>query len=214
MVDFIEKILQENSIDVGEVLFGDISRIAKYQNKPYEENTEIETELFEVLDQYIRMTNNKEEVKSIIPKLKQLKSKFPKVLIPENKSVFRGTAVESKILKTLIKQHGYSESKINPKWLELNTEIDYKSESTITSWTSNINVAIRFSKTNEQEKITFDKVSSSKVIISTNPDDSFVLNPNFSNLISSLHNLGREYETISVKNKFTNCIVYFEKLFL
>lgn len=205
-MQLIEKILKEytSNIDVGKVLFGDQSKIARFQNKPYEENTDIETQLFEIIDQYIRMTNNKEEVKSIIPKLKKLKDKFPKILSPENKTVYRGTAVNFKFLSPLIKKYGYTKSEINQKWFTLKTKIDYKSDSLITSWTYNTNTAIKFAEVNDNH-------TTYKIIVCTQPDNSFILNPDFSNLISTSYNLGKEYETISMKNNFKNCQVFFER---
>jgi hypothetical protein len=204
----LKKLLED--IPMGTVAFGEDPEMAKYQNAPEEDNTAAETGLRKLLikwyggtpgatgtqGQWSGMISN--ELYDIKSDLLKLKKQFPKVFgTGDSKFAFRGSNTPNdypdvyNLLKDasqiyIIEKHGkiHSEPVIAIPYT-------YKPKSLVQSWSATETVAETFANWGPR-----------KIIMMTNVDDTFIMNPEVSNLLS----VARESEMLHFGNDI-NCFL-------
>lgn len=189
----LKKLLED--IPMGNVAFGESPRMADYQDAPRENNTEAENELKKLLvrwfggtpgpvgsqGEFSGMIGN--ELYNLKSDLLKLKKEFPKVFdVPSNfKVAFRGTSIDNSYetvydymksadLVYVVQNHGRYYS--DPVFV---IPYDYKPKSNVQSWSIRESVAETFAETG-----TF------KLVLVTDINDLFVLNPAASNILSNI----------------------------
>ena len=187
----LKKLLED--IPLGNVAFGENPKAAKFQNAETETNTTAEQELYKLLQKWFagpvsgtqgnftgRISNELTDLRSDLFKLKQ---EFPNVFdVPDNiKIAYRGSNIDNETRHIydyltnnstvyIVNRHGrhYGEPVIVVPYI-------YAPSSNVQSGTSEQTVAETIAPT-----------GIFKLVLVTKVDDSFLMNPAFSNVISNL----------------------------
>ena len=205
----LKKLLED--IPMGSVAFGDRANLAKLQNAPTEDNTDAEDELKKLLIYWFSGTPGavgtqgewsghlSTKLIDIKSDLFKLKKQFPKVFDTSNtKFAFRGTNIPNthEDVYTYLKEAKQIYIVSNHGKLTSEPVIvipyTYKPKSPVQSWSSVETVAETFSNTGLRKLVVISKV-----------DDSFIMNPAASNLLSGL----RESEMLHFGKDITTYLV-------
>lgn len=200
-MNLVNKILKE-TIDVGEVLFGEDNKIAKYLKKPIELNTSTEDKIYSQIIKHIEGKNN--NIASYYDELLKLKNKFPEILKPNAQFVYRGFNLKLSKAKPSIKKEGVK--LFNDSYYILKNEINYISHPKISSWTTSQKIADEFANTSTK----YYNDPKIQIIAKTEVDESFLFNPNFLNILAKKAGLSHEYEIITNKPNIL-CKIYLNK---
>lgn len=167
--------------DFENVMFGDIK-------KNPEKDTKIEKYIFDMISNYIRsgFMPEKRKLAGILKKLQQLKNEYSVDLQPPKSYLYRGLNTKREFYKMAT-----SKKKVGKNPVKIKTT--YKPKSQIESWTSNERIAKNFMDENDYRYPGVIKVRS--------PDDSFILNPKLTNVISNEFLGEQEYEVLRVSTQ-------------
>lgn len=199
-MNLIDKILKE-SINVGDVLFGEDPDILKFTNNKYEENTKLEDKIFKSIKDYVIYFSNKTDLNKYFDELNKIKNKFPEILKPTTDIIYRGFMLDADVVLPIINKNGIKI--FNDKYYILKKEINYVSHQTLSSWTAKFNIAEKFARNMPDS-------SAIKIIAETTTDNDFLFNPAFLNLINKKVETVKEFEIITNK-KNISCKIYIDK---
>jgi hypothetical protein len=151
-------------------------------------NEDISKEI-EMLKKYIKAGGERStNIDSTIESLYKKKSSYPKELKPKSGEVYRGTVVDTKMLKKM------KPSKVEERYLYYN--IPYKSRRGVQSFTYDEFIARKFSEFNASSQ------NKTPAIIVAKVDNSFVGNPSWLYKVGKEVGLSKnEKETFHVGNK-------------
>jgi hypothetical protein len=205
----LKKLLED--IPMGSVAFGDRDDLAKFQNAPAEDNTVAEDGLKKLLIKWFGGSPGPvgsqgswskligTELDNLKLDLFKLKKEFPKVFDPgTTKFAFRGTSVPNmytdvynylKAAKNIYIAESHDQLSSDPVIVIPYT---YKPKSPVQSWSAKETIAKTFSEHGLRNLILVSKV-----------DNSFIMNPEASNLLSGL----RESEMLHFGKDITTYLV-------
>ena len=173
--------------DIENVFFGNLK-------KSSEADTQIETELYNIIHQYIRSSTHfkKRKLADALKFLKGIKNDYPNDLIPKAKIAYRGTAVNDEAYEK-VKNHGKRRKRWVFNWLEV--DFTYKPQNELQSWTTDFRTARTFAI------LQSNFFKQRPAIIQAKVDDDFILTAKITNLIFKLYSKGEEHEIFRVSNQ-------------
>lgn len=167
---------------MGDVAFGDFRRLR-------EPDTDFESIIFDMMLLFVddgEIYRNNHKFAARLRKLNQYKEKFPGQLKPNAKNAYRGSSVP---LSTVSNANTWPLKRFDGREWYAKESFTYKPRSLVQSWTTRIPIAFKFALDNSDTDLI-------PVIIQTAIDDTFVLNPRFTNKLSTKMHNSREHEII------------------
>jgi len=212
---FVNKILKE--FQYGKTLFGSEPEFAKLQGKKFEEDLPEENKILGDINRFISAPRGHSAIENKnlsndFSALKSIVNKVPELLKPDSEHYYyRGISIPLNVLKRSYNMSFKTEEEFRKQFNIYSIEgndcyiykrkVNLKSKKAVSSWTTSYAVATVFS---------LDYVHVS-IVVAVKPDDSFLFNTNFTNTISSYSGGPKEYEIVSNKKEFTNCLLIITK---
>ena len=179
--------------DFEKVLFGDL------KNDP-EKDTDIEYKIYMAISNFIKFPDQEAKGNALkaLKYLKHFKDIFPDDLVPDSRTVYRGTSIT---MNMFVKNINSIKINKESEVLEFTFDYYYKAKAPIQSWTtiSAIGGTFRGKESEETMHVNI------PVVLVAEADDSFILNSKLTNRISKQYHNYSEHEIIRISKNPIKC---------